>query len=99
MADHDSKQEVASADADGSPDVSVEAEADGSSSSLAANEASQTTGAPSSLTDSLGEAASSIESLIEDHEEEVSENGRTVKRRGVYLLPNLFTTGALFCGF
>jgi CDP-diacylglycerol--serine O-phosphatidyltransferase len=38
-------------------------------------------------------------SLIDDHEEEVSENGRTVKRRGVYLLPNLFTTGALFCGF
>nr|WP_152025335.1 CDP-diacylglycerol--serine O-phosphatidyltransferase [Congregibacter litoralis] len=51
------------------------------------------------LPDSLGEAASSIENLIEDHEEEVSENGRTVKRRGVYLLPNLFTTGALFCGF
>lgn len=54
---------------------------------------------PSSLTDSLGEAASTIEGLIEDHEEEVSENGRTVKRRGVFLLPNLFTTGALFCGF
>jgi len=51
------------------------------------------------LGDSLGEAASSIESLIDDHEEEVSEGGRTVKRRGVYLLPNLFTTGALFCGF
>ena len=48
---------------------------------------------------SIGEAASSIESLIDDHEEEVSEDGRTVKRRGVYLLPNLFTTGALFCGF
>jgi CDP-diacylglycerol--serine O-phosphatidyltransferase len=41
----------------------------------------------------------SLESLIEDHEEEVSENGRTVKRRGVFLLPNLLTTGALFCGF
>ncbi|WOJ93477.1 CDP-diacylglycerol--serine O-phosphatidyltransferase [Congregibacter variabilis] len=53
----------------------------------------------SSLTDSFGEAASTIEGLIEDHEEEVSENGRTVKRRGVFLLPNLFTTGALFCGF
>lgn len=52
-----------------------------------------------SLSESLEEAASSIEGLIEDHEEEVSENGRTVKRRGVYLLPNLFTTGALFCGF
>jgi CDP-diacylglycerol--serine O-phosphatidyltransferase len=52
-----------------------------------------------SFTDGLEQTASSIESLIDDHEEEVSENGRTVKRRGVYLLPNLFTTGALFCGF
>lgn len=52
-----------------------------------------------SLTDAAGQAANSIESLIDDHEEEVSENGQTVKRRGVYLLPNLFTTGALFCGF
>jgi CDP-diacylglycerol--serine O-phosphatidyltransferase len=52
-----------------------------------------------SFTDGLEHTASSIESLIDDHEEEVSENGRTVKRRGVYLLPNLFTTGALFCGF
>ena len=34
-----------------------------------------------------------------DHEEEVSENGQKVRHRGVYLLPNLFTTGALFCGF
>jgi len=49
--------------------------------------------------DTLSDAASSIDSLIEDHEEEVSEDGRTVKRRGVHLLPNLFTTGALFCGF
>ena len=43
--------------------------------------------------------SSSIESLIDDHEEEVSENGETVRRRGVYLLPNLVTTGAMFCGF
>ena len=49
--------------------------------------------------DSLSDAASGIDSLIDDHEEEVSEGGRTVKQRGVYLLPNLFTTGALFCGF
>jgi len=27
------------------------------------------------------------------------ENGRKVSRRGIYLLPNLFTTGALFSGF
>jgi len=32
-------------------------------------------------------------------EEEVSEGGQKVRHRGVYLLPNLFTTGALFCGF
>lgn len=51
------------------------------------------------LADAAGHAASGIENLIDDHEEEVSENGRTVRRRGVYLLPNLFTTGALFCGF
>lgn len=31
--------------------------------------------------------------------EEVSEGGQKVRHRGVYLLPNLFTTGALFCGF
>lgn len=43
--------------------------------------------------------AAGLDRLVDDHEEEVSENGRTVKRRGVYLLPNLFTTGALFCGF
>ncbi len=40
-----------------------------------------------------------LKMLVDEHEEEVSENGRTVRRRGVYLLPNLFTTGALFCGF
>ncbi|SMF42858.1 CDP-diacylglycerol--serine O-phosphatidyltransferase [Alteromonadaceae bacterium Bs31] len=36
---------------------------------------------------------------VDEHEEEVSENGEKVRRRGVYLLPNLFTTGALFGGF
>jgi len=34
-----------------------------------------------------------------DDIEEVHEGGRKVRHRGVYLLPNLFTTGALFCGF
>jgi CDP-diacylglycerol---serine O-phosphatidyltransferase len=34
-----------------------------------------------------------------EHEEEVSEGGQKVRHRGVYLLPNLFTTAALFCGF
>lgn len=36
---------------------------------------------------------------IDEHIEEVSENGEKVTRRGVYLLPNMFTTGALFGGF
>lgn len=36
---------------------------------------------------------------VDEHVEEVNENGKKVRRRGVYLLPNLFTTGALFCGF
>ena len=40
-----------------------------------------------------------LDLLVDEHEEEVSENGRTVRRQGIYLLPNLFTTGALFAGF
>ncbi len=42
---------------------------------------------------------SGLDRLVGEYEEEVSENGRTVRRKGVYLLPNLFTTGALFAGF
>jgi len=37
--------------------------------------------------------------VVDDHEEEVQENGKKVRRKGVYLLPNLFTTAALFAGF
>jgi CDP-diacylglycerol--serine O-phosphatidyltransferase len=40
-----------------------------------------------------------IDMLVDEHEEEVSEDGETVRRRGIYLLPNLFTTAALFAGF
>ncbi len=36
---------------------------------------------------------------LDEHVEEVSEGGRRVRRRGVFLLPNLLTTGALFAGF
>ena len=36
---------------------------------------------------------------VEEHEEEVNIDGRRERRRGIYLLPNLFTTGALFSGF
>lgn len=43
--------------------------------------------------------AQPLDLIVDEHEEEVSENGRTVRRKGVYLLPNLITTGALFAGF
>ena len=46
-----------------------------------------------------GGVTNKLDLLVEEHEEEVSEGGRTVRRQGVYLLPNLFTTGALFAGF
>ena len=37
--------------------------------------------------------------LVDEHEEEVQVNGKRESRKGVYLLPNLFTTAALFSGF
>lgn len=37
--------------------------------------------------------------LIDEHEEEISIDGKPVRAKGIYLLPNLFTTGALFAGF
>ena len=36
---------------------------------------------------------------VDDYEEEVSVDGKKETRKGVYILPNLFTTGALFSGF
>lgn len=48
------------------------------------------------------ENASSIESLlpIDDHIEEGHDSeGRKVRHKGIYLLPNLFTTANLFAGF
>ena len=36
---------------------------------------------------------------VDEHVEEVAEGSGRVQRKGVYLLPNLFTTGALFGGF
>ena len=46
-------------------------------------------------------SVSKLESTIPvgEHIEEVSEDGRQVKRRGIFLLPNIFTMGALFAGF
>ena len=43
--------------------------------------------------------APSLDMLVDEHEEEESVDGRTVRHQGIYLLPNLFTTGALFGGF
>lgn len=37
--------------------------------------------------------------LVDEHVEVVLENGKKVRHKGIYLLPNLFTTGALFSGF
>lgn len=36
---------------------------------------------------------------IDEHEEIVSQDGRKVRRKGIYLLPNLLTLGALFASF
>jgi CDP-diacylglycerol---serine O-phosphatidyltransferase len=36
---------------------------------------------------------------LDEHIEEVSEGGKKVRYKGIYLLPNLVTTGALFSGF
>lgn len=36
---------------------------------------------------------------VDEHEEEVVEGGQKIRRKGIYVLPNLFTTGNLFCGF
>jgi CDP-diacylglycerol--serine O-phosphatidyltransferase len=36
---------------------------------------------------------------IDEHEEIVSQDGKKVSRKGIYLLPNLLTLGALFAGF
>src|SRR5690554_2131117 len=49
-----------------------------------------------------GEPLRDDESLLpfdEHFEEVVAEGGKRVRRRGVYFLPNLLTTGALFAGF
>ncbi|SVD35296.1 uncharacterized protein METZ01_LOCUS388150, partial [marine metagenome] len=37
--------------------------------------------------------------LYDEHEEIVSVRGKKVKRRGIFLLPNLLTTASLFSGF
>ena len=49
--------------------------------------------------DTKGALAPGMDMLIDEHEEEVSENGKTVRHKGIFLLPNLITTAGLFCGF
>ena len=52
-------------------------------------------------TDELERAAGQIEaplaSLVGDYEE--PQSGSAAQAAGIFLLPNLFTSGALFCGF
>ncbi len=67
------------------------AEQDEKQSPEKAEEAAQENNAPG--------VSAALDILVDEHEEEVSENGRAVRRQGIYLLPNLFTTGALFAGF
>lgn len=54
--------------------------------------------------DRKGAEQSAIEQLdgllpVEDYEEEVSVDGKKEVHKGIYLLPNLVTSGALFAGF
>jgi len=51
--------------------------------------------------DNDAESAEDFDTLlpIDEHEELVSEGGKTIRRRGIFLLPNLLTLGALFAGF
>ncbi|GAB5497930.1 MAG: CDP-diacylglycerol--serine O-phosphatidyltransferase [Pseudohongiellaceae bacterium] len=55
--------------------------------------------APLAPDDSEDELESDSVFPIDEHVEFFSEGGRKVRRRGVYLLPNLLTLGALFAGF
>lgn len=56
-----------------------------------------------SLNDDFDRAAEQIEehlsTVVGDYEEAESEDVAAPRARGIYLLPNLFTTGALFAGF
>lgn len=53
------------------------------------------------MTDQDSETSPEQENVlpIDEHEEIVSEGGKKVRRRGIYLLPNLLTLSALFAGF
>lgn len=51
--------------------------------------------------DKQGAQGQDVDSFIpiDEHEEIVSQDGQKVSRKGIYLLPNLLTLGALFAGF
>jgi len=53
------------------------------------------------MTDQENELSPEQENVlpIDEHEEIVSEGGKKIRRRGIYLLPNLLTLSALFAGF
>lgn len=47
-----------------------------------------------------GQQENSLLNIVDEHEEEVvTPSGQKERHKGVYLLPNLFTTAALFAGF
>ena len=52
-----------------------------------------------SIDKELTPTAVPLDGLVDEHEELVSVEGKKVRRKGIFLLPNLFTTGALFAGF
>ena len=60
---------------------------------------------PENTADTNNQTAADDTSIIEEylpideHVEEVSEDGKQVRRKGIFLLPNLFTSAALFAGF
>ena len=54
---------------------------------------------PQDIDERLSSSVAPLDGLVDEHEELVSVEGRNVKRKGIFLLPNLFTTGALFAGF
>ncbi len=47
----------------------------------------------------LGKLARANQAGQRNYTDEDIEPGKTVRRRGIYLLPNAFTTAGLFCGF
>ena len=76
------------------------AEQGANNSRISADNAAQDAAQKPAQSSASGSSMSLEDSLpIDDHVEEVSEGGVKVRRKGVYLLPNLFTSAALFAGF